>query len=182
MQRTKSSKRGFPRKPQSSCQIWQSDSQGCSAGRGTAASRGVEVMEGHGFVGPRSARENRYSLRRIQNATQYLESQLISHDYLGSRVQMAGAEYDPATHRADIQFEVTPGARAHVNVEGAHLWGRYAKEVAADLSNRRPRSRADSGKPGESYLTFSVEGLFRRCRAVRCSARTKWPNHSFPHY
>ena len=50
-----------------------------------------------------------YSLRRIQNATQYLEAQLISHDYLGSRVQMAGAEYDPSTHRADVHFEVTPG-------------------------------------------------------------------------
>ena len=70
-----------------------------------------------------------YSLRRIQNATQYLESQLISHDYLGSRVQMAGAEYDPATHRADVQFEVTPGARAHVKVEGAHLWGRTQKKL-----------------------------------------------------
>jgi outer membrane protein insertion porin family len=70
-----------------------------------------------------------YSLRRIQNATQYLESQLISHDYLGSRVQMAGAEYDPATHRADLQFEVTPGARAHVKVEGAHLWGRTQRKL-----------------------------------------------------
>ena len=70
-----------------------------------------------------------YSLRRIQNATQYLESQLISHDYLGSRVQMAGAEYDPATRWADIQFEVTPGARAHVKVEGAHLWQRTQKKL-----------------------------------------------------
>ena len=70
-----------------------------------------------------------YSLRRIQNATQYLESQLIGHDYLGSRVQMAGAEYDPSTHRADIQFEVTPGARAHVIVEGAHLSGRSRRKM-----------------------------------------------------
>ena len=70
-----------------------------------------------------------YSLRRVQNATQYLESQLIGHDYLGSRVQMAGAEYDPTTHRADVQFEVTPGERAHVIVEGAHLWGRTRRKM-----------------------------------------------------
>jgi outer membrane protein insertion porin family len=70
-----------------------------------------------------------YSLRSIQNATQYLESQLISHDYLGSRVQMAGAEYDPATHRADVQFELTPGARARVEVEGAHLSGRARRKL-----------------------------------------------------
>ena len=70
-----------------------------------------------------------YSLRRVQNATQYLESQLIGHDYLGSRVQMAGAEYDPATHRADVQFEVTPGEKAHVIVEGAHLSGRSRRKM-----------------------------------------------------
>lgn len=70
-----------------------------------------------------------YSLRNIQNATQYLESQLINHDYLGSRVQMAGAEYDPATHRADVQFEITPGSRARVEVEGAHLSGRARRKL-----------------------------------------------------
>ena len=35
---------------------------------------------------------------------------------------MAGAEYDPATHRADIQFEVTPGEKAHVTWR-AHIYG-----------------------------------------------------------
>ena len=70
-----------------------------------------------------------YSLKRIQNATLYLESQLISRDYLGSRVAMSGAEYDPATHRADIHFDVTPGARAHVDVQGAHLWGRTQRKL-----------------------------------------------------
>ena len=76
-----------------------------------------------------------YSLRRVQNATQYLESQLIGHDYLGSRVQMAGAEYDPATHRADIHFDVTPGERAHVNVEGAHLWGRTTESCCPSIKS-----------------------------------------------
>jgi outer membrane protein insertion porin family len=70
-----------------------------------------------------------YSLRSIQNATQYLESQLIAHDYLGSRVQMAGAEYEPSTRRADVQFEITPGERAHVVIEGAHLWARTRKKL-----------------------------------------------------
>jgi outer membrane protein assembly factor BamA len=70
-----------------------------------------------------------YSLKTIQNATQYLEGQLINHNYLGSRVQLAGAEYDAATHRADIRFEVTPGALAYVKVEGAHLWGHTRKKL-----------------------------------------------------
>jgi outer membrane protein insertion porin family len=70
-----------------------------------------------------------YSLRRIQSATQYLEAQLISHNYLGSRVQMTGAEYDPDTHRADVHFEVTPGELVHVDVEGAHVWGRTQRKL-----------------------------------------------------
>jgi outer membrane protein insertion porin family len=70
-----------------------------------------------------------YSLKTIQNASQYLESQLINHDYLGSRVQLAGAEYDPATHRVEVHFEVTPGPLAHVRVEGAHLWGRTRRKL-----------------------------------------------------
>src|SRR6185312_16010912 len=63
-----------------------------------------------------------YSLKTVQNATQYLESQLIKQDYLGTRVQLAGAEFDPETHRADVRFNVTPGPRAHVKIEGAHVW------------------------------------------------------------
>jgi outer membrane protein insertion porin family len=70
-----------------------------------------------------------YSLKRIQSATQYLESQLIAHDYLGSRVQVAGSEYDPETHRANIHFDVTPGERAHVDVQGTHLWGRTKRKL-----------------------------------------------------
>jgi outer membrane protein insertion porin family len=70
-----------------------------------------------------------YSLRAIQNATRYLEGQLISRDYLGSRVLMAGAEYDPTTHRAHVRFDITPGEMAHVKIEGAHLWGRTQRKL-----------------------------------------------------
>lgn len=70
-----------------------------------------------------------YSLRRIQSATQYLESQLIGQGYLGSRVQVAGSEYDSTTHRADVHFDVTPGTRARVDVQGAHLWGRTKRKL-----------------------------------------------------
>jgi outer membrane protein insertion porin family len=65
-----------------------------------------------------------YSWRTLQKATQYLESKLIDANYLGSRAQVAGAEYDPATNRADVHFKITLGRLAHVKVEGAHLWSR----------------------------------------------------------
>jgi len=70
-----------------------------------------------------------YSYRTVQRATQYLESKLIDGDYLGSRVELAGAEYDPATNRADVRFKVTAGAPVHVSIEGAHLWSRTRKKL-----------------------------------------------------
>ena len=63
-----------------------------------------------------------YSLKTVQKATQYLESKLIDENYLGSRVKLANAEYDPQTNRADVLFDVTPGELAHVEIQGAHLW------------------------------------------------------------
>jgi outer membrane protein insertion porin family len=78
-----------------------------------ARARGVAIRPG-----------KNYSLKTIQNATQYLESQLIKQDYLGTRVELAGAQYDPKTRRADVHYEVTPGPRAHVKIEGAHVWSR----------------------------------------------------------
>jgi outer membrane protein insertion porin family len=63
-----------------------------------------------------------YSYRTVQKVPEFLESKLIAGNYLGSRVELDRAEYDPATNRADVHFKVTPGELAHVRVEGAHLW------------------------------------------------------------
>jgi outer membrane protein insertion porin family len=63
-----------------------------------------------------------YSLKRIQNATQYLENTLVKEERLGAQVKLIGANYDPATNRADVAFHVTTGPLVDVRVEGAHLW------------------------------------------------------------
>ncbi|MGA9813160.1 MAG: POTRA domain-containing protein, partial [Terriglobales bacterium] len=63
-----------------------------------------------------------YSLKTVQKATQYLESKLIDENYLGSRVKLANAEYDPQTNHADVHFDVTHGELAHLEIQGAHLW------------------------------------------------------------
>lgn len=63
-----------------------------------------------------------YKFRTVQKAPEFLEGKLISRNYLGSRVELAGAEYDPAANRADVHFKVTLGELVHVKIEGAHLW------------------------------------------------------------
>ena len=63
-----------------------------------------------------------YSLRTLENATQYLENDLMKRDHLAGQVKLIGANYDPQTNHADIHFNVTLGPLVHVKVEGAHLW------------------------------------------------------------
>ena len=63
-----------------------------------------------------------YKLKTIQNATRYLESTLMKEDRLAARVKLIGADYDPASNRADVHFQVDEGPLAHVEVTGAHLW------------------------------------------------------------
>jgi outer membrane protein insertion porin family len=70
-----------------------------------------------------------YSLRAIKKAELHLETQLIKRNYLGSRAQFNGAEYDPATHRADIHFDITTGPPVRVKVEGAHIWARTQRKL-----------------------------------------------------
>ena len=70
-----------------------------------------------------------YSFRRVQKASQFLESQLIKYNYLGSRAQFEGAEYDPSNHRANIHFKVTTGPPVHVKIDGGHVWARTRRKL-----------------------------------------------------
>ena len=70
-----------------------------------------------------SIREGKpYSLKIIQSATTYMQSELAREDRLAAQIQMIAAEYDPATNRANINFHVAGGPLVRVRVEGAHLW------------------------------------------------------------
>jgi outer membrane protein insertion porin family len=64
----------------------------------------------------------RYSLPRLQSATQSLTNALMSQDLLSATVKLVGADYDPETNRADISFHVDEGPVIKVKVQGAHLW------------------------------------------------------------
>ncbi len=63
-----------------------------------------------------------YKLKVLQNAAQYLENALMKQGHLGGQVKLIGAAYDPATNRADINFNVKTGPVVHVQVQGAHIW------------------------------------------------------------
>lgn len=63
-----------------------------------------------------------YKLHTVENASQFLENTLIKQRHLGAKVKLHDAEFDPATNRADVRFDVDPGPVIKVDVKGAHLW------------------------------------------------------------
>jgi len=65
-----------------------------------------------------------YSLKTIQNATTYMQNLLVKQDRLGAQVKMIGAEYDPASNRANVHFHVTEGPLVRVTLTGAHVFKR----------------------------------------------------------
>ncbi len=70
-----------------------------------------------------------YKHKTLQRATQYLENTLMSQEHLGARVQLIGTSYDPATNRADINFQVKTGPLVHVKIQGAHVWSWDKKKL-----------------------------------------------------
>src|SRR5215831_6639497 len=62
-----------------------------------------------------------YSLKTLENATQFLESHLLGENRLAATVKLIGADYNPETNRADISFDIQPGPPVHALVEGANL-------------------------------------------------------------
>ncbi len=63
-----------------------------------------------------------YDHSTVNKATQYIQSSLAKQGYLGAQVKLSGAEYQAATNRADIHFNIDPGNVTQVQIDGAHLW------------------------------------------------------------
>ena len=70
-----------------------------------------------------------YSLKTLQNATNYLQSSLMSKDHLDAKVKLISANYDASNNHANITFNVQSGPFIHVKVEGAHVWSRTKKKL-----------------------------------------------------
>lgn len=70
-----------------------------------------------------------YSLKKVQNATTYLQNALMKEDHLDGKVKLLSANYIASTNHADITFSVVTGPFYHVKVEGAHVWSRTQKNL-----------------------------------------------------
>jgi outer membrane protein assembly factor BamA len=70
-----------------------------------------------------------YSLRRLQNATTYLQNALMKEDHLNAKVKLISADYNSSTNRADITFSVESGPVYRVTIQGARVWSWTRKDL-----------------------------------------------------
>lgn len=124
----------------------------------------------------------RYNAARLQSAEAFLRDRLGAEDHLASKVKMVRPQYDAATNRADVNFNVTVGPKVVVRVTGARVSHRELKklvpiyemysvdhELAAEgqenlLSKFQSRGYFDarvtlqySSEPDEIEVTYAVE-------------------------
>jgi outer membrane protein insertion porin family len=62
-----------------------------------------------------------YSLKRLQDATVFLQRQLAGRNYLAAQVKLVSSKYDLQTNRADITFNITQGPEISVKTTGARV-------------------------------------------------------------
>ena len=63
----------------------------------------------------------RYAQVRIQKSMQFVRDHLKKQNQLAPSLQMAEPHYDPASNRADVTFNITPGPKVSVTVNGAKV-------------------------------------------------------------
>jgi outer membrane protein assembly factor BamA len=101
-----------------------------------------------------------YSLKRLQEATAFLQGQLAQRDYLAARVKQVSSRYDPQTNRADITFDVTQGPRISIQVRGAQMSRRAQKRQIPIFEEKTVDP--DLVREGEQNLAsyFQSKGFF----------------------
>lgn len=70
-----------------------------------------------------------YTEKKIDNVTQFLQNVLVGEGFLASQITLLGANYNPETNHADVDFRVVSGPKIHTAIEGAHVWGRTKRRL-----------------------------------------------------
>ncbi len=112
----------------------------------------------------------KYNRKTLTNATNYFQRALEKQGWLGAEVKLAGADYDPATNRANIHFDIQTGPVVHVKIEGAHLWSWTRRSVlpvyqgaGADPELVQEGTRSlTSYFQGKGYFDVKVDSQFQK--------------------
>ena len=112
------------------------------------------------FRGARLKTGNTYSLKKLQDATVFLQGQLAQRNYLAAQVKLVSSEYNPQTNRADITFNIVQGPEISVEVNGARI-SRRAQRKQIPIYEENAVD-PDLVQEGEQNLTsyFQAKGFF----------------------
>jgi outer membrane protein assembly factor BamA len=72
---------------------------------------------------------SKYSQQRIEKAVNYVRGELRNQGKLAPVVRLADSDYDPASNRANLSFQVDPGPQLSVQVTGTHVSQRTIKRL-----------------------------------------------------
>lgn len=105
-------------------------------------------------------RGQRYSATKLQSAEAFLREYLGRQHYLASTVRMARPEYDSATNRANVTFDVEVGPTVLIKVTGAHLSQRELKKLLP-MYQEYAIDRELAGEGQQNLLSkFQSKGYF----------------------
>jgi outer membrane protein insertion porin family len=101
-----------------------------------------------------------YTAKKLTNVTQYLQSVLVGEKYLTSNIRLTGANYNPQTNRADLDFKVNTGPTVRASVQGAHVWGRTQRKLIPIVAEQSVQEGVIA--EGKQNLTsyFQSKGFF----------------------
>lgn len=74
-------------------------------------------------------RGDTYSTKKLDNVAQYLQKQLNGKKLLTSQLRLKGANYNPDTNHADVDFTVTTGPKVHIKINGGRVRGRTQRKI-----------------------------------------------------
>ena len=101
-----------------------------------------------------------YSLKRLQDATIFLQRQLARRNYLAAQVKLVSSTYNPQTNRADITFNVAQGPEISVKVTGARISGRaQRKQIPIYEENAVDPDLVQEGEQNLASF-FQAKGFF----------------------
>lgn len=102
----------------------------------------------------------RYSATRLQSAESFLRAYLGQQNHLAGTVRMARPQYDQATNRANITFDVDLGPKVLVKVTGAHVSRRELRKLVP-IYQEYAVDRELAGEGQQNLLAnFQSKGYF----------------------
>ena len=105
-------------------------------------------------------RGDTYTAKKVSNVTQYLQNVLIGKGFLASQITLVGANYNPQTNHADLDFKVVSGPKVHTDIQGAHVWARTRRKLIPVVAESSVQAGVIAEGQQDLISYFQSKGFF----------------------